>query len=199
MEGGLEPDSQTLYYSVGDITLAPNGNTNDIRLYQQPANNSSAGTELLHVSGAHVFQPSISPDGTKLCYTLSTAAGNSTTATVVAAPLSSPSSLTVITESGVGDYNCTWSPDGTKIAYTEDFAGNGEVVMRQLRRVGKSHRPDQYARRIRRQPRLGTRRPADLPELDGHDYGQHAGHDHRHLQRHRPRLRAVGCQGVQIV
>ena len=58
------PDSQTLYYSVGDITVAPNGTNNDIRIYQQPANNSSAGTELLHVSGAHVFQPSISPDGT---------------------------------------------------------------------------------------------------------------------------------------
>ena len=51
--------------------MEPNGTNNDIRLYQQPANNSSAGTELLHVSGAHVFQPSISPDGTKLCYTFS--------------------------------------------------------------------------------------------------------------------------------
>ncbi len=124
------PDSQTLYYSVGDITQPPNGNTNDVRLYQQPANNSSAGTELLHVSGAHVFQPSISPDGTKLCYTFSTAAGNSTSADVVAAPLSSPPSLTVIADSGKGDYNCTWSPDGTKIAYTEDYAANGEVFMK---------------------------------------------------------------------
>src|SRR5262249_45818143 len=118
------------YYSVGDITLPPNGNTNDVRLYQQPANNLSAGTELLHVSGAHVFQPSISPDGTKLCYTFSTAAGNSTTAIVVAASLSAPASFTPIAQSGVGDYNCTWSPDGTKIAYTEDFGGNGEVYMR---------------------------------------------------------------------
>jgi hypothetical protein len=124
------PDSQTLYYSVGDITQAPNGTNNDIRLYEQPASNSSAGTELLHVSGAHVFQPSISPDGTKLCYTLSTAAGNSTSATVVAAPLSAPSSLTVIESSGTGDYNCTWSPDGTKIAFTENYAANGEIVMK---------------------------------------------------------------------
>jgi hypothetical protein len=115
---------------VGDITLAPNGTTNDIRLYKQPADNSSAGTEILHNSGAHVFQPSISPDGTKLCYTLSLAAGNSTTASVVAAPLSNPSSITVIESSGKGDYNCTWSPDGTKIAYTEDYAGNGEIYMK---------------------------------------------------------------------
>ncbi len=130
------PDSQTLYYSVGDVTLAPNGTTNDVRLYQQPANNSSAGTELLHVSGANVFQPSISPDGTKLCYTLSTGAGNSTSASVVVAPLSSPSSLTVIESSGVGDYNCTWSPDGTKIAYTEDYAANGEIFMKEANGTG---------------------------------------------------------------
>jgi Ca2+-binding RTX toxin-like protein len=124
------PDSQTLYYSVGDITQPPNGNNNDIRLYRQPADNSSPGTELLHVGGAHVFQPSISPDGTKLCYTLSTGAGNSTSAAVVVAPLSSPSSITVIADSGKGDYNCTWSPDGTKIAYTEDYGANGEIFMR---------------------------------------------------------------------
>ena len=123
------PDSQTLYYSVGDITQPPNGTNNDIRLYQQPADNSSAGTELLHISGAHVFQPSISPDGTKLCYTSSTAAGNSTSAVVLAASLSAPSSFTIIANSGKGDYNCTWSPNGTQIAYTEDFAGNGEVYM----------------------------------------------------------------------
>ena len=124
------PDSQTLYYSVGDITQPPNGTNNDIRLYQQPANNSSAGTELLHISGAHVFQPSISPDGTKLCYTSSTAAGNSTSAAVFAAALSAPGSFTPIAASGKGDYNCTWSPDGTKIAYTEDYAGNGEIFMK---------------------------------------------------------------------
>ena len=124
------PDSQTLYYSVGDITQPPNGTNNDITLYQQPANNSSAGTELLHISGAHVFQPSISPDGTKLCYTSSTAAGNSTSAAVFAASLSAPGSFTVIAASGTGDYNCTWSPDGTKIAYTEDYAGNGEIFMK---------------------------------------------------------------------
>jgi Tol biopolymer transport system component len=130
------PDSQTLYYSVGDITQNPNGNNNDIRLYQQPADNSAVGTELVHISGAHAFQPSISPDGTKLCYTVSTAAGNSTSASVVAAPLSSPTSLTVIADSGKGDYNCTWSPDGTKIAYTEDFGGNGEIFMRNSNATG---------------------------------------------------------------
>ena len=40
------PSSRTLYYSVGDISVAPNGNNNDVKIYRQPANNSSAGTEL---------------------------------------------------------------------------------------------------------------------------------------------------------
>jgi Tol biopolymer transport system component len=124
------PDSQTLYYSVGDIMVMPNGTNNDVRLYQQPADNSSAGTELLHISGAHVFQPSISPDGTKLCYTSSTGTGNSPSAAVFVAPLSAPGSFNVIAASGKGDYNCTWSPEGTQIAYTEDFAGNGDVWIR---------------------------------------------------------------------
>src|SRR5207237_1132938 len=123
------PDSQTLFYGLGDISVAPNGNNNDVKLWRQPADNSTAGTQLLHISGAHVFQPSISPDGTKLCYTSSTAAGNSTTAAVLAAPLSAPGSFTIIADSGKGDYNCTWSPDGTKIAYTEDFGSNGEIYM----------------------------------------------------------------------
>jgi Ca2+-binding RTX toxin-like protein len=124
------PDSQTLYYSVGDITQPPNGTNNDIRIYQQPANNSSAGTELVHISGVHVFQPAVSPDGTKLCYTTSAGAGNSITAAVVAVSLSAPNGPFTTIASGVGDYNCTWSPDGTKIAYTDDYAANGEVYMR---------------------------------------------------------------------
>ena len=124
------PDSQTLYYSVGNIGVEPNGTNNDIRLYRQPADNSSAGTELLHVSGAHVFQPSISPDGTKLCYTFSLHAGNSTSAIVVDASLADPASFTQIGNSGKGDYNCTWSPDGTQIAYTEDFGANGDIWVR---------------------------------------------------------------------
>jgi Tol biopolymer transport system component len=123
------PDSQTLYYSVGNINLAPNGNTNDIKIFQEPADNSGSATELTHISGAHTFQPSISPDGTKICYTSSTAAGNSTSASVFVAPLNDPvNSFTALAASGLGDYNCTWSPDGQFIAYVEGFSG-GDVLM----------------------------------------------------------------------
>ena len=124
------PDSQTIYYGLGDRNVAPNGNTNDVKLYKEPADNSGTATEVLHVSGAHVFQPSISPDGTRMCFTLSTAPGSSSTASILVGPVSSPGSATVLASSGTGDYNCTWSPDGTQIAYVEGFAGPGDLVMK---------------------------------------------------------------------
>ncbi len=130
------PDSQTLYYSVGDPNVAPNGNTNDVKLFRQPANNSSPGTLFHAVSGAHVAQPTISPDGTKLCYGFATAPGNSTSRIVVAAPINAPGSITQVGNSGVGDYNCTWSPDGTKLAFAEGFGNNGEVFMRNSNGIG---------------------------------------------------------------
>jgi hypothetical protein len=124
------PDSQTLYYSLGDVNLAPNGTNNDVQIYKEPADNSGIATLVLHISGAHVFQPSISPDGSKMCFTSSTAAGFSTTAAIFVAPVSSPASFTVLAASGAGDYNCTWSPDGTQVAYVQGFAGPGDLVMK---------------------------------------------------------------------
>jgi hypothetical protein len=125
------PDSQTLYYTLGDInTTMPNGNNNDARIEKEPADNSGSPTEVLHISGAHVFQPAISPDGTQLCMTTATAPGFTTTASILVAPVSSPASFTVLASSGTGDYNCTWSPDGTQVAYVEGFSGPGDLVMK---------------------------------------------------------------------
>jgi hypothetical protein len=124
------PDSQTLYYALGNRNVAPNGNTNDVKIYREPADNSGTATQVLHISGAHVFQPSISPDGSKMCFTSSTAPGSSTTAAIFVAPLSSPTSFSLLAASGTGDYNCTWSPDGTQVAYVEGYSGPGDLVMK---------------------------------------------------------------------
>jgi Tol biopolymer transport system component len=125
------PNSQTLYYSLGDVnTTPPNGNNNDARIMREPADNSGTPAEVLHISGAHVFQPSISPDGSQMCFTTATAPGFTTTAGILVAPISSPASFNVLASSGTGDYNCTWSPDGTQIAYVEGFAGPGDLVMK---------------------------------------------------------------------
>ena len=123
------PNSLTLYYAVGDVAVAPNGSNNDVKIFQEPANNSGTSTELVHVGGSHTFQPSISPDGTSICYTLSLTAGLGTGATIIVAPLSSASSGTVLAASGAGDYNCTWSPDGFFVAYVTGIFSTGKLVM----------------------------------------------------------------------
>ena len=123
------PDSQTLYYAVGDVNATPNGNTADVKIFQEPADNSGSATELVHISGAHTFQPSISPDGSKICYTETGTAGLTTGANVFVAPLSTPNTATVLAASGAGDYNCTWSPDGILVAYVEGTFTSGDLVM----------------------------------------------------------------------
>jgi Ca2+-binding RTX toxin-like protein len=123
------PNSQTLYYAVGDVNVAPNGSNNDVKIFQEPANNSGTSTQVVHVMGAHTFQPSISPDGASICYTLSTTAGLGVGASIIVAPLSSASAGLVLASSGAGDYNCTWSPDGFFIAYVTGTFSSGKLVM----------------------------------------------------------------------
>jgi len=125
------PDSQTLYYSYGDISAtAPDGAGNDARLYQQSATPGSVGTELLHVPNAHVMQPALSPDGTKICYGKSTAMGStSTTLSIQTASLATPAAATEVVPPGVGSYNCAWSPDGTMVTYTQGFSNAADIFM----------------------------------------------------------------------
>jgi Tol biopolymer transport system component len=123
------PNSLTLYYAVGDVNVPPNGANNDVRIFQEPANNTGTAGELVHISGAHAFQPSISPDGTNICYTVSLTQGLNAMASIFVAPLSSPNTAIVLASSGVGDYNCTWSPDGFFVAYVTGTFSSGALVM----------------------------------------------------------------------
>ena len=76
------------------------------------------------------FQPSISPDGTRICFTLSNNGFNNT-ADVLVAPLTDPPSggIVVSKDTNIGDYNCTWSPDGEMIAYVNGTFSQGQLVM----------------------------------------------------------------------
>ena len=119
------PDSQTVYFHRGDPATATNSD-----IYRKPA---TGGTETLAISdsGISEAQPSISPDGTKICYTLTNAGFNST-ADVVVAPLANPAAALIVSKfvnPAVGDYNCTWSPDGQMIAYVNGTFSSGRLVM----------------------------------------------------------------------
>jgi Ca2+-binding RTX toxin-like protein len=95
----------------------------------EPADKSGSPTVVVHDTGAHAFQPSVSPDGTKLCYTLGPTAGLNSNASILVKPLSPAGSSLVLSSSGNGDYNCTWSPDGTLIAYVRGTFSTGDLVM----------------------------------------------------------------------
>ena len=77
--------------------------------------------------GCSEFQPSISPDGTKVCYTGSLVAGFTGQASVFVGPLGGTG--TPLESSGAGEYNCTWSPDGVQVAYTSGVTTAGRLVV----------------------------------------------------------------------
>lgn len=117
------PDSQTVYFHRGDPMTATNSD-----IYRKPA---AGGTETLAIPDSSISeaQPSISPDGNSICFTL-TNGGFNNTADVVVAPLANPGSGLIVSKSiTAGDYNCTWSPDGQMIAYVNGIFGSGRLVM----------------------------------------------------------------------
>ena len=126
------PNSQTVYYSVGDISLDPAIGANATVMWQQPADDSSGGSQLLGITNTHVMQPAISPDGHNICYGRATAAvmgGVSTTLAIYTASLATPGTATEVVAPGVGAFNCAWSPDGTMVTYAQGFGNNGDIFM----------------------------------------------------------------------
>ena len=117
------PDSTTLYYVTGD----PNG-TDTMNIVKQPAA-GGAISPILSDGSANEFQPSISPDGTKMCFTRGTGAGFNSTARVRVALANGGAQMELPGNAGIAGYNCTFSPDGTRVAYVQGTFSSGDLVM----------------------------------------------------------------------
>jgi Tol biopolymer transport system component len=117
------PDSQTIYYAQD------NGSTQGLDIVKQTATGGPI-VPVQAASGIDEYQPSISPDGTKMCFTLQSTIGNSNSSNIYVADLPTPGFLTKISQdNAAGNINCTWSPDGTLIAYVRGSFSAGELVM----------------------------------------------------------------------
>jgi hypothetical protein len=119
------PDGQRIYYARKAVSMG------EYDIVHEPANNSSNTPTLLPdaQSGLDEWQPEISPDGTKVCFTLG--------------PLFSPNADVYVanidgsgtpfefnatdTMTPVADYNCGWSPDGGTIAFTRGLTTQGNL------------------------------------------------------------------------
>jgi Tol biopolymer transport system component len=121
------PDSQTIFYTSGAIN--PAGDASIVRKAANNAAGQPSGVTFGPTINEH--QASVSPDGTKLCFTRGPFDG---TADVIVSLLNG-GGQTILSNSNAGtlpengDYNCTWSPDGTQVAYVRGTFGLGDLVV----------------------------------------------------------------------
>jgi Tol biopolymer transport system component len=124
------PDGETIYYSY-----AGTGGTEDADIYMEPSDNSDlvVGVDNQVLSSSlNEFQPALSPDGTRMCFTRGPAgafnSATNDTADVYTVAASGNGAQTNLSDSAIGDYNCAWSPDGTRVAYVTGIFSNGTLV-----------------------------------------------------------------------
>ncbi len=118
------PDSTLVYFHRNDPSLNVNAD-----VYRKPAA-GGAETLVLTDTGNSEAQPSISPDGNRICYTRTSGGFNSSAEVLVASLATLPATGNVVSQDGAAaDYNCTWSPDGEMIAYVNGQFSNGRLVM----------------------------------------------------------------------
>jgi Bacterial Ig domain/WD40-like Beta Propeller Repeat len=125
-----DPTGSTIYYEKGNAQN-PATNTDIVRRsISYPGGTPTAGAETLAVvdDASHPeIQPSISPDGTKICYGTGYPGAPSTDIKVALLNDNAPVTGTKVSINPTS-YYCTWSPDGTLVAYTAGGGSAGDLV-----------------------------------------------------------------------
>jgi len=119
------PDGQFIYYARDENT--PYNDDNDI--VRKPVGGGSVDTIVAQSPGpVNEWQPALSPDGTKVCY--SRGGMLDTTVDVYTANTNGlNSNITMFkTSSTKGEFNCVWSPDGKRIGYTFGVFSGGDLL-----------------------------------------------------------------------
>ena len=135
--------------NTGIVTQLTNANAGDERPVWSPDGNTlyfnrgAAGSKDLYKlspvapgtadfvagdGGIDDWQPNISPDGTRLCYTKGPQNSGADLWTVNVANPTSAVAFTAIMN--VGELNCVWAPDGTRVLYTQGAFGAGDLYTR---------------------------------------------------------------------
>ena len=122
------PDSATIIYARNS---APNGEKG---IYSEPSDNSVLVNPptVVNEAGVDDWQPALSPDGSKLCYTRGPMSSQTDVYTVRYRGRASPANFSNAAGAGNsnGGINCVWSPDGTRIAYTRGVFDGGRLGYR---------------------------------------------------------------------
>jgi Big-like domain-containing protein/WD40 repeat protein len=121
------PDSKTLYYSGSTA-----GNLNIVR--ELSDGSQGAATDVITQddmgnAASNDFQPNVSPDGSKICFTRGGFDDTADLWTADALALNS-NQVEVGKDNSLAEFNCTWSPDGTKLLYALGQFTTASVVVK---------------------------------------------------------------------
>ena len=96
-------------------------------IYRHPADGGTALPIIGLMSATNEFQPEISPNGKRLCYTFG--AFGAPAADVMVARVNGAGDPFELSpdDTNVADYDCGWSPNGKRIAFTRGAFGSGEL------------------------------------------------------------------------
>lgn len=125
-----DPTSSTIYYEKGNAQNAATNTDIVKRSISFTGGVATVGAETLAVAddaGRPEIQPSISPNGDKICYGTGYP-GAPSTDIKVAALTGTPAAGSKVSMSSTA-YYCTWSPDNTMVAYTAGAGAAGDLVM----------------------------------------------------------------------